>query len=63
MEPRLENTQCHFRPGRSTTDKLFTQQQIFDKSRLYVNDVVRFVDFDQTCNQVPRKKLREVLLE
>jgi len=32
IEPELDDTQCGLRPGRSTTDKIFTRQQIFKKS-------------------------------
>ena len=29
-EPKLKDSQCGFRPGRSTTDQIFTLQQIFE---------------------------------
>ena len=32
IEPKLDDTQCSFCPGRSTTDEIFTLQQIFEKS-------------------------------
>jgi len=39
FQPDLDATQYGFRPGRSTTDQIFTLQQIFDKSWVYVKDV------------------------
>ena len=38
-EPTLKDTQCGFRPGRSTIDQIFTLQQIFEKSWEYVKNV------------------------
>ena len=32
VESKLEDGQCRFRPGRSTTDQIFTLKQIFEKS-------------------------------
>ena len=32
MESELEDGQCSFRPGRSTTDQIFTLRQIFENS-------------------------------
>jgi len=32
IEPKLDNTQRGFRRGRSTTDEMFTAQNIFEKS-------------------------------
>ena len=32
VESKLEDGQCGFRPGRSTTDQIFTLKQIFEKS-------------------------------
>ena len=39
IEPKLENTQCCFRPGRSTTDQICTFEQIFEICQEYANDV------------------------
>ena len=39
VESKLEDGQCGFRPGRSTTDQIFTLKQIFEKSREYGKDL------------------------
>ena len=45
VEPLLEESQCGFRPGRSTTDQIFTLRQIFEKSWEYAKDIYAcFVD-------------------
>ena len=44
----LEDGQCSFYPGRSTTDLIFTLKQIFEKSWKYANDVFAcFVDLEK----------------
>ena len=40
VESKLENGQCGFRPGCSTTDQIFTLKQIFQKSWEYGKDLV-----------------------
>jgi len=44
IKPKREDTQCGFRPGRSTTDQIFTFQQIFEKSWKYAKDVYTCFD-------------------
>jgi len=39
VESKLEDEQCGFRPGRSTTDQVFTLKQIFEKSCEYGKDL------------------------
>ena len=41
-EPKLNDTQCGFHPGHSTTDQIFTLQQIFEKSWEYAKNVYTF---------------------
>jgi len=57
FEPKLENTQYRFRPRRSTTDQIFTIQQIFEKSWEYAKDVYAcFVHFEKAYDWVPQGK-------
>jgi len=58
IEPKLDNTQCGFRRGCSTTDQSFTLQNIFEKSWEYAKDVCKcFVDLGKVYSRVPREKL------
>ena len=64
VESKLEDGQCGFRPGRSTTDQIFTLKQIFEKSWEYGKDLFAcFVDFEKEYHRVPRDKLWKVLQE
>ena len=55
---------CGFRPGRSTTDQIFTLKQIFEKSWEYGKDLFGcFVVLEKVYDGVPRDKLWEVLQE
>ena len=54
IEPKLNDTQCGLRPGRSTTDQIFPLQQIFEKSWEYAKDIFTcFVDLEKAYNRVP----------
>ena len=64
VEPALEDGQCGFRPGRSTTDQIFTLKQIFEKSWEYAKDLFAcFVDLEKAFDRIPREKLWRVLQE
>ena len=64
VEPKLEDGQCGFRPGRSNTDQIFTLNQIFEKSWGYGKDLfARFVDLEKAYDRVSRDKLWKVLQE
>ena len=63
-ESKLEDGQCGFHPGRSTSDQIFTPKQIFEKSWEYGKDLFAcFVDHEKTYDWVPRYKLWKVLRE
>ena len=64
MESKLEDGECGFHPGRSTTDQIFTLKQIFEKSWKYDKDLYAcFVDLGKAHDRVPREKLWKVLRE
>ena len=64
MESNLEDGQCGFRPGRSTTEQFFTLKQIFEKSWEYGKDLLAcFVDLEKAYDRVSRDKLWKVLQE
>ena len=61
-EAKLNDTQCGFHPGRSTTDQIFTLNQIFKKSWEHAKDVYTcFIDLEKAYDRVPREKLWGVL--
>jgi len=60
----LNQSQRGFSPGRRTSDKIFTLQQVFEKSWEYVKGVYTcFVDLEKEYDWVPREKLWDVLRE
>ena len=59
---KLEDGQCGFCPGRSTTDQIFTLKQIFEKSWEHCKDLFAcFVDLEKAYDQVLPDKLCKVL--
>jgi len=63
IEPKLDDTQCGFRRGRSIAEQISTLQQIFEKSWEYAKDLYTwFVDLVKyVYGWVPREKLWGVL--
>jgi len=58
IEPKLDDIQCCFRCGRSTTKQNATLRKIFEKSWEHVKDLCTcFVDLAKVYGRVPRKEL------
>jgi len=58
IEPKLDDTQCGFRCGHSTADKISTLQQIFEKSWEHSKSVYTcLVDLGEVYGWVPHEKL------
>jgi len=55
MEPKLDDTKCGFRRGRSTTEQNSALQQIFEKSWEHAKDAYAcFVDLVKVYDRVSR---------
>ncbi|KAK5904105.1 hypothetical protein CesoFtcFv8_005702 [Champsocephalus esox] len=64
VEPQIEEEQCGFRPGRGTTDQLFTLAKILEGAWEYAYPVYMcLVDLEKAYDRVPRELLWEVLRE
>jgi len=63
-KPKLDDTQCGFCRGRSTTEEISTLHQTFKKSWEHAKDVfTSFVDLGKVYGPVPREKLWVMLWE
>ena len=53
VEPKVQDTQCDFRPRRGTTDQLFTLPQIFEKAWKFTKPVyTAFIDLKKAYDLI-----------
>jgi sorting nexin-29 len=63
-EEILEEYQCEFRKGRSTTDQIFMLRQIIEKTYEFNVDIhLLFIDYKQAYDSINRQQMCKIMKE